>query len=347
MTAVMGDRAHADSVIKSPAYMWRVAGLLLGFGATIGALALLAPHPETFDDRTLWINVAVSFISAGACVVLAPRLPAWPLYIVVGAAVLVVTRAAYATHDPSGFYALVNVWIGLYAVFFFSRKVAIAYLIGIAGAYAWLLFHFDTPSGLARWITGMGTVCLGAFMIDSLLGRVRQIASDNAQLAAEREQLATSLAEVARTDELTGLGNRRAWDEEIARELNRAERDETPLCVAIVDLDDFKRYNDLNGHIAGDRLLKELASAWTRELRATDVLARYGGEEFALALPGCSMDDATTLIERLRVATPAGETCSAGIVLWDGVEAAEDLVGRADMALYDAKETGRDKIVAA
>jgi diguanylate cyclase (GGDEF)-like protein len=94
-------------------------------------------------------------------------------------------------------------------------------------------------------------------------------------------------------------------------------------------------------------LLKELASAWNGELRSTDVLARYGGEEFALALPGCSLDDATTLIERLRGATPAGETCSAGIVVWDGSETAEGLVDRADMALYDAKETGRDRIVAA
>jgi diguanylate cyclase (GGDEF)-like protein len=291
--------------------------------------------------------VVVSYIAGAACVALAPRLPSWPLYAVVGVAVLAVARAAYSTHDPSGFYALFNVWIGLYVVFFFSRKVAIGYLVAIAAAYAWLLFHFDTPSGLARWITGMGTVCLGAFMIDSLIGRVRQIARDNADLAAERTQLAATLAEVARTDELTGLGNRRAWDEAIARELSRAGRDETPLCVAIVDLDYFKQYNDLNGHVAGDRLLKELASAWNDELRSTDVLARYGGEEFALALPGCSLEDATTLVERLRGATPAGETCSAGIVLWDGAETAESLIDRADMALYDAKETGRDKIVAA
>jgi diguanylate cyclase (GGDEF)-like protein len=295
----------------------------------------------------LWTSAAVSYAAALACVTLAPRLPSWPLYIVVGAAILVVTRAAYATHDPSGFYALFNVWIGLYAVFFFSRKVAIGYLIAIAAAYAWLLFYFDTPSGLARWITGIGTVCLGAFMIDSLLGRVRQIARDSEEIAADRERLAATLAEVARTDELTGLGNRRAWEEAIAREISRADRDSTPLCVAIVDLDRFKDYNDLNGHLAGDRLLKELASAWTNELRASDVLTRYGGEEFALALPGCSLADATALIERLRAATPAGETCSAGIVIWDGDETSENLVGRADAALYDAKDAGRDRIIAA
>jgi diguanylate cyclase (GGDEF)-like protein len=327
--------------------MWNVAALLFAFGATIGAMALLAPHPETFDDRALWINVAITFAAAGACAALSDRLPAWPLYIVVGAAIFVVTRAAYATADPSGFYALFNVWIGLYAVFFFSRPVAVGYLLAIAGAYAWLLIHFDTASGLARWITGVGTICLGAFMIDSLLSRVRRIARDNEAIAAEREQLMATLAEVARTDELTGLGNRRAWEEALDREMKRAERDSTPLCVAIVDLDRFKDFNDLNGHLAGDRLLKQISAAWGAELRASDFLARYGGEEFALTLPGCVLEDGVTLIERLRGAMPQGETCSAGIVLWDGSETGEDLVGRADVALYEAKDAGRDKIVAA
>jgi diguanylate cyclase (GGDEF)-like protein len=347
MTTVPGDRTHTDLAIKSPRYMWTVAAALLAFAATIGALALLAPHPDTFDDRALWLSVAFSYIGAGLCVIASSRLPAWPLHIVVAIAILAVTRAAYATADPSGFSALFNVWIGLYAVFFFRRRIAIAYLVAIAAAYAGLLLYFDTPSGLARFITGIGTICLGAFMIDSLLGRVRRIASDYSDIADERERLMAALAEVARTDELTGLGNRRAWAEALHREMSRATRDSTPLCVAIVDLDHFKGYNDRHGHLAGDRLLKELASAWTGELRASDVLTRYGGEEFALALPGCSLDDAGRLIERLRSATPAGETCSAGIVTWDGTETGDELVGRADAALYEAKELGRDRIVAA
>jgi diguanylate cyclase (GGDEF)-like protein len=225
--------------------------------------------------------------------------------------------------------------------------VAVGYLIAIGAAYAGLLIHFDTSSGLARWITGIGTICLGAFMIDSLLGRVRKIADDNAEIAAERERLMAALAEVARTDELTGLGNRRAWEETLARETKRANRDEQPLCVAIIDLDNFKDYNDRLGHLAGDRLLKQLSAAWGGQLRASDSLSRYGGEEFALALPGCSLDDAIALTERLRAATPSGETCSAGIVLWDGEESGEELVGRADAALYEAKDAGRDRIVAA
>ena len=118
-----------------------------------------------------------------------------------------------------------------------------------------------------------------------------------------------TLAEVARTDDLTGLPNRRAWDEALERELARAQRDvDARSASAIVDLDRFKDYNDVHGHQAGDRLLKQLAAAWGAELRATDVLARYGGEEFALALPGCDLDDAGLLVERLRAATPAEQT---------------------------------------
>ena len=99
-------------------------------------------------------------------------------------------------------------------------------------------------------------------------------------------------------------------------------------------------------HQAGDRLLKQIAAAWAEELRATDVLARYGGEEFALALAGCDLDDAGALAERLRAAMPEEQTCSVGLVCWDGSEDSEQLFGRADKALYAAKEAGRDRTVA-
>ncbi len=347
MAAISKGRTRAQSEIATPSYMWNVAAILFAVGATIGALALLAPHPEAFNDKALWTSVAFTYLGSGLCALAANHLPAWPLHIVVAIAILAITGAAYATSDPSGFYALYNVWIGLFAVFFFSRRAAVGYLVGIGVAYAALLIHFDTSSGLARWITGVGTICLGAFMIDSLLGRVRKIADDNADIAAEREGLMATLAEVARTDDLTGLANRRAWGETLERELKRAARDDAPLCVGIVDLDHFKEFNDRNGHLAGDRLLKQLAAGWNGELRASDFLARYGGEEFALALPGCSLEDAVVITERLRAATPAQETASAGIVLWDGEESGEELVGRADAALYEAKHRGRDRIVVA
>jgi diguanylate cyclase (GGDEF)-like protein len=117
--------------------------------------------------------------------------------------------------------------------------------------------------------------------------------------------------------------------------------------VVMLDLDRFKEFNDREGHQAGDRMLKLCASAWASQLRATDILARYGGEEFSLVLPGCSLPDGRVLMERLREMTPEGQTVSAGIAVWNGAEAALELVGRADTALYEAKRAGRDRVVTA
>ena len=175
---------------------------------------------------------------------------------------------------------------------------------------------------------------------------MRMLAAETA-MALERSDLLARLEEVARTDDLTGLLNRRAWEEQLPREMARARRQSDPLCVAMLDLDFFKNYNDERGHQAGDRLLKQSAAAWVNELRASDTLARYGGEEFTVALPGCSLLNAKDIVERLRAAMPSGQTVSAGVACWNGRESAEELVGRADAALYEAKRSGRDRLVTA
>lgn len=175
---------------------------------------------------------------------------------------------------------------------------------------------------------------------------MRMLAAETA-MALERSDLLARLEAVARTDDLTGLYNRRGWEEQLPRELARSTRNGDPLCVAMVDLDFFKNYNDQSGHLAGDRLLKQSAAAWARELRASDTLARFGGDEFGVALPGCNLENATDLVERLREAMPGGQTVSAGVVCWNGRETADELVGRADAALYQAKRMGRDRLVAA
>jgi diguanylate cyclase (GGDEF)-like protein len=149
-------------------------------------------------------------------------------------------------------------------------------------------------------------------------------------LLAQVGALYHEVGRLARTDALTGVANRRAWDDELPLELARSARSGQPLCVALLDLDHFKAYNDRHGHQAGDRLLK------------TDLLARYGGEEFAVLLPDCELDSAMEIAERLRTA-PSECTCSIGVAAWDGREAATELVDRADRALYAAKEAGRDR----
>jgi len=151
----------------------------------------------------------------------------------------------------------------------------------------------------------------------------------------------------ARTDMLTGLPNRRAWDEELRREVSRAGRHGHSLAVAMLDLDGFKAFNDAHGHQAGDALLAEVGDLWRTLLRVTDFIARYGGEEFAALLPACPPDEAVAALERLCSALPEGQTCSAGVAYWNGDESPDALIARADTALYEAKRAGRDRIVTA
>jgi diguanylate cyclase (GGDEF)-like protein len=167
------------------------------------------------------------------------------------------------------------------------------------------------------------------------------------ELVRQRETLEIRLGEIARTDALTGLLNRRAWDEELERELARASRGDTPICAALLDLDHFKGFNDRHGHQAGDDHLQDVALVWRARLRATDLLVRYGGEEFAVLLAGTDLDEASDVIEGLRSVVAGGETVSAGLAQWDGVETGRELVARADAALYRAKAGGRDRIVVA
>lgn len=169
-------------------------------------------------------------------------------------------------------------------------------------------------------------------------GLIRLLASE-AAFVIERADLLERLTEFALTDVLTGLPNRRAWD----RRLEQAIQDAEPVCVAILDLDLFKSYNDDHGHQAGDRLLKEAAAAWRAELRPADTLARYGGEEFVVLLHGHDLEVARHVVDRLRAVTPRGQSCSAGVARRAEGEAAASLLDRADKALYDAKRAGRNR----
>ena len=166
-------------------------------------------------------------------------------------------------------------------------------------------------------------------------------------ILSERAELVASLQVLSLTDELTGLPNRRAWNEGLERELARARRTDEPLCLALIDLDRFKAFNDAYGHPAGDALLRELAQGWKGLLRLSDLLARYGGEEFGLVFPAWPIDNALAVVDRLRADTPGGLTSSAGLAPWRSDESAQQLIDRADRALYAAKRRGRDQTVIA
>jgi diguanylate cyclase (GGDEF)-like protein len=180
----------------------------------------------------------------------------------------------------------------------------------------------------------IGSVVLFLLVVLRMSGLVAQVQDQAAQLAA-----------LAHNDMLTGIPNRRAWELELPREMARVRRHGGRLCVALLDLDQFKRFNDARGHQSGDRLLKEATAAWRTRIRTADLLARYGGEEFAVLLRDCSPSEAVQVLDDLRAVTPLGQTFSAGVAEWDGQESPERLVGRADVGLYEAKRTGRDRVI--
>jgi diguanylate cyclase len=180
----------------------------------------------------------------------------------------------------------------------------------------------------------------------SFHGFVRDI-TERKLLETQQAELLEAAKRSARIDVLTTLPNRRGWDESLSRELARSRREKASFCIALLDLDHFKVFNDSHGHQAGDRLLRRAAYAWKLALRQSDFVARYGGEEFAVLLPACHLDEAMEVIDRLRAATPEGQTVSAGVAEWNGYEAEEAMIDRADLALYNAKRAGRDRTTAA
>lgn len=186
------------------------------------------------------------------------------------------------------------------------------------------------------------------------------ISSVLARQQAEETIRRTSLKlrEMAMTDELTGLSNRRFFFTQGEKEIERAKRFKTPVSLLMVDLDNFKKINDTLGHQAGDKVLQSVASVFADNIRQIDILGRIGGEEFCVFLPNTSRKDATVLAERLRLEVeqttclvqglPVNVTVSIGLVSSNGDALILDsLLSRADVAMYQAKSKGRNRIVIA
>ncbi len=185
----------------------------------------------------------------------------------------------------------------------------------------------------------------------------KQQADDAEARIRQLEQELMQVSELVREDQLTGALNRRGLDEAIDRELKRADRNNAPLSVALLDIDNFKKLNDTLGHQAGDRALTHLTKVIKESLRPTDAVGRYGGEEFIIILPDTELASAVEAIQRLqrdltkkfflhnneRVLV----TFSAGVALCGENEDQVDLVGRADKAMYQAKQAGKNRVVAA
>lgn len=183
---------------------------------------------------------------------------------------------------------------------------------------------------------------------------LRQADSEKSALLAELKHQSQAFERQARQDPLTGLANRRAFDEALQREYARAVRQGRPLCLLLLDLDHFKRINDQWSHNIGDRVLKQVAQTIQAACRETDVAARWGGEEFSVLLPDTDLINAEIFAQRLRhnlsrldfsdVANGLTLTTSIGLATIADCEDADTILQRADAALYQAKESGRNRV---
>ena len=206
---------------------------------------------------------------------------------------------------------------------------------------------YQHRESLVRWSDGrMAKYCL-AVDITSLKKVQNELAEAHAELSLKNRQL----EHVATTDPLTGLANRRRLDEALQNEVARARRFGHHLSVIMVDMDKFKSVNDTFGHQAGDRVLVELAGILRQQSRKIDTVGRWGGEEFLILCPGTDTPGALLKAEHMRAAianwtftTVGTKTSSFGVATLGATESGHDAVGRADAALYRAKEGGRNRV---
>ena len=173
------------------------------------------------------------------------------------------------------------------------------------------------------------------------------------EIESKKRELESSFSE-ARTDTLTGLRNRRAFDEELKRLFAQRHRQGIGFSLLLIDVDHFKEVNDQYGHQAGDATLRQVAELLTKMMRAMDFVCRYGGEEFAVICPGITLSEATIAAHRAREAiattpvvwngAPLHVTTSSGVAEVTAAEIADALIARSDQALYAAKQAGRNSV---
>lgn len=288
-------------------------------GGTVATVSVLPlAHWSRPSLLSLVIIAVLGSIGCGVRIAAGKRLPRWTLHADVGFGT--VAASALAAVGATGHVAFADlyVWVALFAVLYFRPLAALTHVGAAGAAYGVVLAvgpKVDDP--VAAWLAVFGTVAVAGAVV---LG------------------LVSALHRTAREDTLTGLANRRSFDERIEEELERSRRTGTALSAVMIDLDGFKAVNDRGGHEAGDHLLRELAGAWRAAVRGGgDFLARIGGDEFGLLAPGSDATSVHRLVKRLGDALPEGVSAAIGVATWDGTESASDLLRRADRAMYEAK----------
>jgi diguanylate cyclase (GGDEF)-like protein len=303
----------------------RLAGLLFMVGAIVSVPTNMLFTDPPVGAVSRWINL-LAFVSGIVCFVIPwRRVSAHWFHLVPLIGTAEVALSVWGVGIHGGIYAWYYVLVAVYVAYAFERRVEIAaHMAFVAVCFTVPVAYLaDANSAAIRALVAVPLLCTVAGMV--------------AYLREGLEEGRALLAEQARTDALTAVGNRRMRDERLAYELARHRRTGRPLALLLLDLDRFKEVNDTLGHPAGDRLLCDVGRALSDAVRAGDTVARPGGDEFCVVAPETGAADAQRLAERIELAlaqlTAAGRPLSAsvGVALFprDG-STAEQLIDRAD-----------------
>jgi diguanylate cyclase (GGDEF)-like protein len=315
-------------------FMAYTASAMWGAACVDGVLEGVLPNDPPF---TL-VPVITALVMFCLLVTVGPRLPRRGLAMLGPLGVATISYAlsqAPGAGDGAVLYTMPVLW----TTFFYGRKGAVGILGCVAVGHAATLMLLPASSVYpGRWLDVMVSVTASSVVVLALESRNQALLG---RLAAE-----------ARTDPLTGLVNRRGLEERATVQIAHARRDNSPIALASLDLDYFKRINDTWGHATGDRVLVQVAHLLMREARDIDAVARVGGEEFVALLPDTDLAGAQAFTARIRAGLADESSTelptvrvSAGVVSIVAPDDLSTLLERADSALYAAKRAGRDRTV--
>jgi len=352
----------SDPKLRRMLGYWAATGLLYCLG-----IALLQIQVQAGTAMREWTNLLCWFCAGGVLaffmlVRVSPTLGITPSQLAAMQAVFAIAcdTGAYAVMGPvRGASLMVLLVVIVFCAFSLRPRATLALCaaaLAAFGATMFLLAHYDPqrfPPAVEAIHFALVTCCVIAVSV--LTGEMSKLRS---RLKQQKEELLAAVGTIrtlATVDELTSLANRRHMNDMLQAEERRQSVQGQPLCIAVLDIDFFKRINDRYGHDGGDAVLRAFAAAARAELRADDVLARWGGEEFLLMLPNTEVREAARVLERMAGRVGAIRiggldvdlriTFSGGVVAREAAEPIADTIIRADKAMYEAKTTGRDRIV--
>jgi diguanylate cyclase (GGDEF)-like protein len=319
------------------------AGLLGLCGLLTLAFLPFEPVDDQIGDAGWAIAAGLGLLAIGGAVLLLRREPSFnDLLLMAYAGIGGIALLNYLAGGGSAAYEdLYVLWLGTGAAH--PPRRAIPHLAVMVAALGLPLLYEDTSGDTLTDLAAEALIllALGALLSVYQARMRRQRAGLEAGAAVERR--------LARVDELTGLGNRRAFDEAVTVESMRASRERVPLSVGLIDVEHLRRINDEYGHLAGDSSLRDVARAMERALRASDRCFRWGGDEFVVMMPGTELETAGRVLE--RVAAQVSDACRApdgrpigltwGVARLDSGGTAEDLLAAADLSLLDRKTDKR------